>query len=383
MSIGLICRHCGARLKVPEKAAGKLGKCPKCKEKIRVPKAVAPDAHFCDRCQKNLGEEPDVHLVEGKAFCGDCYEKMHGKKSGDPVLDQIGIDIPGLVVLRGKEQRQMGRMLKDVTAKKSFKKDEESAEDTEAAAVAEQPTEPAPAEAEEAPSSDSTVVESPPAAEEKAAPQAEESAFIEESAPAPEEPPAAEEPPAEKPAEEPAPAPEEPAPEPEPEPAPAAEAPPAAEPTELAKGQRPSDSKLIALLVEKGVVLEGELELALQYQKGLGKRLIPVLDDLKLTSEEDIAGAVAESTGLEICEAGELEIAENVNGLLDDELMGQFEVIPLRHDGDSLVAAFPNPLDTDGVKQLRDILDLRIVPRVCTWSQYTGGRRYFKSLQKA
>jgi hypothetical protein len=47
------------------------------------------------------------------------------------------------------------------------------------------------------------------------------------------------------------------------------------------------------------------------------------------------------------------------------------------------VAAFPNPLDSDTIKQLRDILNLRVVPRVCTWSQYTGGRRYFKSVQSA
>jgi hypothetical protein len=310
---------------------------------------------------------------------------MHGQKSGDPVLDQIGLDIPGLVVLRGKEQRQMGRMLKDVTAKKTFKKGEEPAEGGEAATVAEKPAEPAPAETGEAPATDSTVIEQPPAAEEKVTPPVEEAPPTEEPAPAPEEPPAEEPAPEpEKTAEAETPPVEEPAPEPAVEEPAQEPAPPApAEPTKLVKGQRPSDSKLIDLLVEKGVVLEGELELALQYQKGLGKRLIPVLDDLKLTSEEDIAGAVGESTGLEICEAGELEIAENVNGLLDDELMGQFEVIPLRHDGDSIVAAFPNPLDADGVKQLRDILNLRIVPRVCTWSQYTGGRRHFKSLQKA
>ncbi len=377
MSIGLICRHCGARLKVPEKAAGKLGKCPKCKEKIRVPKAVAPDAHFCDRCQKNLGEEPDVHLVEGKAYCGDCYEKMHGQKSGDPVLDQLGLNIPGLVVLRGKEQRQMGRMLKDVTAKKHFKEDDQADEGEEATAVAERPAEHAPVEAEEESGADDTAVQETAAEQEASIAQAQTEAPAQPE-PAEEEPALLETVETGEPAE----------PEPEPEPAAeeqetAAPAPPAAAPQKLSKGQRPSDSKLIDMLVEKGVVLEGELELALQYQKGLGKRLIPVLDDLKLTSEEDIAGAVTESTGLESCPAGELEIAENVHGLLDDELMSRFEVIPLRHDGDSVVAAFPNPLDTEGVKQLREILGLRVVPRVCTWSQYTGGRRFFKSLQGA
>jgi hypothetical protein len=374
VSIGIICRHCGARLRVPEKAAGKLGKCPKCKEKIRVPKAVGPEAHFCDRCEKNLGEESDVHIVEGKIFCGDCYEKTHAQKSGDPVLDQIGLNIPGLVVLRGKEQRQMGRMLKDVTAKKHFKEEEKPAEGDGATAAADQPEEPAPAETgQEAPAADTAAADQAAAAAEEAEDFLEEAPPLQEAPPPPPEAVEVPKPPVEKPAPEPAPAPV--------QEQPAAEA-PAVEPAALGKGQRPSDKNLIDLLVEKGVVLEGELELALQYQRGLGKRLIPVLDDLKLTSENDIAGAVAESTGLELCPEGELEIAENVHGLLDDEIMGQFEVIPLRHDGDSVVAAFPNPLDADGIKQLREILGLRIVPKVCTWSQYAGGRRYFKSLQK-
>jgi hypothetical protein len=47
------------------------------------------------------------------------------------------------------------------------------------------------------------------------------------------------------------------------------------------------------------------------------------------------------------------------------------------------VAAFPNPLDSDSVKELRNVVDVRIIPKVCTWSQYTSGRKYFKSAQKA
>ncbi len=307
MAIGLICRHCGARLKVAESAAGKLGKCPKCKKKIRVPKIASPDAHFCDRCEKSLADEEGLSLVEGKAYCSDCLRRMQAKKkTGDPVLDQLGIDIPGAVVLRGKDQRKIGRMLQDVAAKKDYKVKTSHVAGPEA-----------PAEVEEKP---------PP------------------EEPQPPEPPV---------------------------------------PAKLAKGQRPADAKLIQLLVAQGVVLRGELELALQYQKGLGKRLIPVLDDLKLTSEEEVARTISQNTGLEICPEGELEIAPGVQDLMDDELMSHYEVIPLRRDGDTLVVALPNPLDVTSIKEMRDALNSRIIPRVCTWLQYTGARRLLRTRSKS
>ena len=321
MSIGIICRHCGTRLKVAESAAGKLGKCPKCKEAIRVPKAVSPEAHFCDSCGKSLAKETDIHLVSGKIYCGKCFEEIDGNKiktTGDSILDQIGIDIPGLVVLRGKEQRQMGRMLQDVSAKKDFKvktgklakpETPEPPAGTEPARVAEEQV----AEATESP------------AEAEVEP-------VEETPPAP------------------------------------------AAPDGLTKGQRAADSLLTKLLSDQGVVLEGELELALQYQRGLGKRLIPVLDDLKLTSEVEIVKTIAESTGLERCPEGELDIADGMELLLDDEILSHYEVIPLESEGDALVVAFPNPLDVTAVQELRDALDTRVIPKVCMWSQYTEAR---------
>jgi hypothetical protein len=355
VAIGIICRNCGARLKVAEKAVGKLGKCPKCKQAIRVPKTVSPQAHFCDRCEKTLAEEKDIHLVAGKIYCGKCYEKIQGKKkrTGDPILDEIGFNIPGMVVLRGSDQRKMGRMLQDVSAKKDFKdKSGEAAKSRVPVAEEDSPQEEhedEPVSPEEAAAAGIAVAPPPsePPAVEEAPPEAEKKPVESEK-----KPPPVIEPPTEK------------APEP---------------PAKLGKGQRPADPLLTKLLIEQGVVLDGELELALQYQTGLGKRLIPVLDDLKLTSEEDVARAIAESTGLERCPPGELDVAVHVEDMLDDEIMGRYEVVPLSREDDALIAAFPNPLDTNAVKGVRDAVGMRVIPRVCTWTQYTEARHALKT----
>ena len=373
MAIGLICRNCGARLKVPESAAGKLGKCPKCKQPIRVPKAIGPDAHFCDACGKSLAGQQDMQLVSGKIYCSECHKKTLAPEdtSGDPILDQIGLNIPGLVVLRGKDQRQMGRVLQDVHARKDFKTKTKKTE---------KPGEESEPEPEEAPSPEPEQAPEPEPAEEPEEAVEEEAGQdvadgfnvpVEET----QEPAEPEEPATEEPT-----VPEEPEPESTPEKPAAPKKPEPVEPApKLNKGQRQSDSLLTGLLVEQGVVLEGELELALQYQKGLGKRLIPVLDDLKLTSEEDIILAIAEYTGLDRCQPGELTVAPHVEKLLDDEMIGLYEVVPLTREDDALVAAFPNPLDLNAMKALREALDMRIIPRICTWTQYREARMALKS----
>jgi hypothetical protein len=371
VSIGIVCRNCKARLKVAESAAGKLGKCPKCKQPVRVPKLVAPEAHFCDGCGKSLAEEEDLHSEKGKIFCGQCFKKLHGGGSADEnILEQIGLNIPGLVIVRGKQERQMARMLKDVAAKKEHKKGATRKTEKPAQEEPAPAEEPAQAEAEFEPLTEEELAEHTPPEKapeelEPAPPLTDDEEFI-EGAPEPE------------------PAAEEPAPEPEPEqveappaPEPAVEAPPAPAP-KLGKGQRPADAALIKLLVDNSIVLEGELELALQYQRGLGKRLIPVLDDLKLTSEEDIAKTISDNTGLELCPPGELKVADNVRTLLDDEIIGMHEGIPLARDETSLAVAFPNPLDAAAIKELRAALGVRVIPKVCTWTQYVESRATLK-----
>jgi hypothetical protein len=60
--------------------------------------------------------------VGKRILCNVCYAKEFGlaqEKSGDPILDQIGLNIPGLVVLKGKEERYIGRLLQDQTARET------------------------------------------------------------------------------------------------------------------------------------------------------------------------------------------------------------------------------------------------------------------------
>jgi len=261
MGMALLCRECGGRLKVPESAAGKLGKCPQCQALIRVPATAYKNTRICDRCGKLLAEEKVIHEMPGKVYCGKCILKVKNAKdkSADLADDDLGF--------------------KPVTP------------EDKAASVA--------------------------------------------------------------------------------------------KPRTLGKGQRAADIFLLRLLTEQEILNEKNITAIMSYQKAVGKRLIPLMRDINLISEEDIVEAICKTTGFEPCPPGKLEIAKTVQDLLDDKTMSRFDAIALEEQEKGVVVALTNPLDVSAVAKLREILGKNVIPRVCAWSQYTSGRRFIKDTLKA
>jgi hypothetical protein len=127
VAIGLICNKCGARLKVPEKFAGEYGECPNCQARIKIP-ALPPEAevHFCDNCEGTVYATDTAHIHLGKLLCQKCYEEATGlkpKKATEPALERMDVNVPNMVVLRGKEERRTARVLRDAAAKEQFRRE--------------------------------------------------------------------------------------------------------------------------------------------------------------------------------------------------------------------------------------------------------------------
>lgn len=260
MGMGLICRECGERLRVPESAAGKLGKCPKCQALVRVPTIGHKNARVCDRCGKSLARERVIHERPGKAYCNKCIRQVTDKKdkTRDRTPDDLGL----------KPQTPQDK----------------------AAGVA--------------------------------------------------------------------------------------------RPRKLGKGQRAADVFLIRLLTEQEVLEEKDVPHLLKYQKAVGKRLIPLMRDANLIDEEEIVKSICETTGLQACPPGDFKIAKNVQGLMDTKTMSRFDAVPLKREGKAVFVAIPNPLDVSAFQQLREKLGTVVIPRVCTWSQYTSARYFLKGAKK-
>ncbi len=146
--------------------------------------------------------------------------------------------------------------------------------------------------------------------------------------------------------------------------------------------QPAADVFLIRLLTEQEVLEEKDVPHLLKYQKAVGKRLIPLMRDANLIDEEEIVKSICETTGLQACPPGDFKIAKNVQGLMDTKTMSRFDAVPLKREGKAVFVAIPNPLDVSAFQQLREKLGTVVIPRVCTWSQYTSARYFLKGAKK-
>jgi hypothetical protein len=79
---------------------------------------------YCQDCNREITIQEPINKVGRDILCGDCYNQRFGlgAQTGDPVLDAIGLNIPGLVVLKGKQEREIGRLMQDASAKEEHKR---------------------------------------------------------------------------------------------------------------------------------------------------------------------------------------------------------------------------------------------------------------------
>jgi len=80
---------------------------------------------YCAVCNRELTQAEPMNKVGPDILCTTCNNKRFGlrqTKTGDSVLDEIGLNIPGLVVLRGKQEREIGRLMQDASAKEEHRR---------------------------------------------------------------------------------------------------------------------------------------------------------------------------------------------------------------------------------------------------------------------
>lgn len=118
--------------------------------------------------------------------------------------------------------------------------------------------------------------------------------------------------------------------------------------------------RLGEILVELGVVTPGEVDEALETQKGQEsrkrKRLGEILVKEKCCGPEDIAKAVAHQCGKKYCNLGKLEIDEAVIDLVAKDVATQHTIVPLKKGRRHLMVASSVPLDFMVLEDMRFVI---------------------------
>ncbi len=120
--------------------------------------------------------------------------------------------------------------------------------------------------------------------------------------------------------------------------------------------------KLGELLVEWGIISPKEVEKALEHGKKQGLRVGEAMIDLKLCSESNVYKALAAQHNMDYVDLDKNAVAPDAAGLIPDDLMRKYLIVPLGMENGRLRIAVHDPLDLE----MLDILRFRLHKEIRT-----------------
>ena len=123
------------------------------------------------------------------------------------------------------------------------------------------------------------------------------------------------------------------------------------------------------VLLETGIITEEQLQTALQLQKGTGRKLGETLVDEGFVSEDQIAHALSEQLHMDIIDLQNVNISQDILGLVSPTVLKKNKVIPFEYAKDNanvLRVAMADPMDMFAMDDITIITNLQVEPVIST-----------------
>lgn len=154
--------------------------------------------------------------------------------------------------------------------------------------------------------------------------------------------------------------------------------------TERAKA-RPSTrpptppKKLIGqLLLEAGLITQGQLDEALREQKKSGKKVVEVLQDLGYINQAAFERFLARLPGIASLDLDKYQVPPELVELVPKELAIKHQVLPIDKLGKLLTVGMVCPLDTKTIEEIESRTGLRVKPILCSAEDLNASiKRYY------
>src|SRR5688572_2568315 len=111
--------------------------------------------------------------------------------------------------------------------------------------------------------------------------------------------------------------------------------------------------QLGAILVERGLVSQDDVDAAMVEQARTSRSLGQVLVARELVTEADVISALAEQAGLEYVDLADVTIDPTASGAISDSLARRYQVLPVYWEGTTLVVATADPSNVLAVDDIR------------------------------
>ena len=113
-------------------------------------------------------------------------------------------------------------------------------------------------------------------------------------------------------------------------------------------------------LVERGVLTERQLELAVREQKRTGAMLGEILTQLGLLTAQTLSAVLAEQGGVSYVELSDIDVDPSVLSLVHESVARRLSVLPLSQENGELLVAMGNIYDIEAISELESLTRLRV-----------------------
>jgi HD-like signal output (HDOD) protein len=127
-----------------------------------------------------------------------------------------------------------------------------------------------------------------------------------------------------------------------------------------------SHRRIGELLIEAGLISEGQLNEALQKQDQDGGKIVELLIALNHLTPDQFVKFLARQPGVASIDIKQYDIAKDLLKLIPREFVVRHEVIPIDRLGKLLTVGMVCPLDRKTIAELEDATQLRIKPLLCS-----------------
>lgn len=112
------------------------------------------------------------------------------------------------------------------------------------------------------------------------------------------------------------------------------------------------NKQLGELLIERGIIIQHQLDKALNIQRERGGLIGEIMVELGFAKEEDIAQALTAQYGFPYLPLSNYEINPEVVNIIPGRVARQYMLVPIDKIGNNLTLAMSNPLNIQAVEDV-------------------------------
>ncbi|MBI5042630.1 MAG: hypothetical protein HZC10_02100 [Nitrospirae bacterium] len=111
--------------------------------------------------------------------------------------------------------------------------------------------------------------------------------------------------------------------------------------------------RLGEMLIDAGLIDDMQLQASLGHQRQWGGKLGDILIEMGFISEQTLADFFESQLNIPCLDLSDFEIPENVRGLLKDEIVKKYGVVPIAYENKVLTIAMTDPSDIRTIDELQ------------------------------